>query len=166
MNETDELADRYAGLATVAMINTHSATQAAMLAERKQLSNAMHFGCSAVPPEYGVGSSVPHRVVIGPDGIVALNLDGLQGLGVLPSRMPTLIKNLAKQPPPSVAVATECAERASDRIDLVRRVQLESFADDVLVSEAMEREMAASWSEEAIRRFFESGGIDFPTKHS
>jgi hypothetical protein len=157
------LAAKYADSAIVALVNTHDASQAAKLAAKKQLSRALHFVCSQVPPEYAVGIHVPHRVVIGGDGRVAHNLDGLQGLGVLPSRMPALIATLAAQPPPHPLPSPMTSDHIA-WLERVRRIQLYSFADDVVVSEAMAIGMGGSWSDEALQAFFESGGVQMPEK--
>lgn len=112
-----------------------------------------------MPHEYAVGVHVPHRVIIGGDGRVAHNLDGLQGLGVLPSRMAALVATLAVQPPPPPPPSTD---EPTSLIERVRRIQLESFADDVVVTDAMALEMGGTWSEAALRAFFEGGGVQMP----
>ena len=75
------------------LVNTVSIQEAKDLAERKQLKHSLHFFCPHLPPEYGY-LAVPHRVVIGTDGVVRHNLDGLQGSGKLPKAMPGILASL------------------------------------------------------------------------
>ena len=128
---------------------------------------------------------VPHRVVIATDGTVRHNLDGLQGLGVLPSRMPSLLRDLSADSAPKSGGTSEAAEErtralASARalvherrlsreraleleLDLARTIPLaaqvraECFADDLPLLESMR-----GWSEEQLREHFMCGGTIRP----
>ena len=152
------MAVSYAGRAVVALVNSESAEQAARLAHRKSLAGcALHYGCEeALPKPYGLrGGVVPHRVVIDGNGTVLFNLDGLQGLGNLPKRMPEILQAAAAsvqpaQRPPDPPAAEECAP-------LVLRVRDECYADDLPVRAGM-----GSWSEQQLRDYFLSGGQQQP----
>lgn len=80
------------------LVNSAGAAEAAEVAAKKRLGGvALHFGCGSVPAPYGLrAGTVPHRVVIDCDGRVAHNLDGLQGLGKLPMRLPTILQQLGE----------------------------------------------------------------------
>ena len=146
-------------------MNTSGVAQAVNLATRKQLGgSALHFGCAAVPREYGVkGGIVPHRVFIGGDGRVLHNLEGLQGLGTLPRRMPELLSSCRTCATSAEAAATSTGELAPTEcahLDVAERIRGECFANDV----PLDAEMLV-WSEDELYDHFLSGGGRRPRHH-
>mmetsp|Transcript_41907 Transcript_41907/g.121149 ORF Transcript_41907/g.121149 Transcript_41907/m.121149 type:complete len:85 (+) Transcript_41907:278-532(+) len=73
----DKLATEYAGKATFICVNTRSVSDAQAYKQQKGLkSTALVHGAGQPPAEYGL-RYIPHKVVIGSDGKVKKNFDGV-----------------------------------------------------------------------------------------
>lgn len=72
----DRLAGEYEGRVNFLLLNLQNTDQAKEYASAKGLTGKCPHGAAEVPGEYGV-QYIPHKVLIGKDGVIVKNYEGV-----------------------------------------------------------------------------------------